>query len=79
MARSREVIKGLIKLANTFEEADDILKEEFPSINERLAYLKGMFNVSIAARADSDSNPNAGIECDYKAVLLAIISQKWRA
>jgi hypothetical protein len=73
MARSREVIKGLIKLAETFEEADSVLKDEYPSINERLAYLKGMFSVNIAARSDDN------IECDYKAVLTAIINQKWRA
>ena len=72
MVRNREVIKGLLRLADTFEEADDILKEEFSSIEERLAYLKGMFSVNIIAR-DGES-----IECDYKAVLLAIIGKKSR-
>ena len=73
MARNREVIMGLIKLADTFEEADNILKDEFSSLNERLDYLKDMFSVNIVARSDNS------VECDYKAVLLAIINQKWRA
>ena len=78
MPRNREVIKGLIKLASTFEEADNILKLEFPSIAERLAYLKGMFGVNIIARS-GENDDTESIECDYKVALLAIIHEKWRA
>jgi hypothetical protein len=73
MSRNREVVKGLIELAQTNEEADQILNQEFSSVNEKYAYLKGMFDFSIIGASGRD------IETDYKAALSAIVNQKWRA
>ena len=73
MLRNREVVKGLIELAESAEEADKILSQEFPSINEKYAYLKGMFDFSIVGAYKQD------IDTDYKAALSAIVNQKWRA
>jgi hypothetical protein len=73
MARNREVVRNLIKLADTVEEADGILNGEYSSTSEKLAYLRGMFNVDVLSGHDKN------IESDYKAALSAVINEKWRA
>ncbi|GAB6392090.1 MAG: hypothetical protein MdMp014T_1463 [Treponematales bacterium] len=76
MARNREAIKLLIELAESDAEADKILAEEFPSVEERYAFLRGAFDFDVPfadnGRAD-EVGPN------YKAVLSAIVNRKWRA
>jgi hypothetical protein len=72
MARNRELIKGLIELAESVEEADKVLSQEFSTINEKYAYLQGMFDFSILGAHKKD------IGIDYQAALSAIINQKWR-
>ena len=73
MPRNREVVKGLIELAQSVEEADKVLSQEFSSIKEKYAYIQGMFSFSIVGTHKKD------IEIDYQAALSAIINQKWRA
>jgi hypothetical protein len=75
MPRSREAIKAMIALAQTEQEADTILSEEFPSTKEKYAYLKGMFDFTIIGCHDGN---NDKVETDYKAVLSTIVNQKWR-
>ena len=76
MIRNRETpIKTMIELASTEEEADKILSDEFSNVNEKYAYLKGMFGFDIVGRSDGNDNR---IETDYKAALSAIVNQKWR-
>jgi len=71
--RNRNAVKGLIELAQSMDEADKILSEEFSTVQEKYAYLKGMFDFSIIGAHKPD------IETDYKAALSAIVNQKWRA
>ena len=73
MPRNREVVKGLIELSQSVEEADKVLSQEFSTINEKYAYIQGMFDFSIIGAHKKD------IEIDYQAALSAIINQKWRA
>ncbi|GHU25336.1 hypothetical protein FACS1894164_14340 [Spirochaetia bacterium] len=70
-------IKSMIELSDTWEEADKIINEFTPcrNTNEKLFYLYGMFDVSILASFDESDTK---IENDYKAVLSAIVNQKWR-
>lgn len=70
----REKIKTLIELATSFEMADSVLKEytDFSTDEERIAYLRGMFDCTIIGRSKSDPHT------DYVALLTAIVNQKWR-
>ena len=56
MKASREVVKTLIKLSPTVEEADKVIKENygFESIGEKLAFIKGMFDVEVIGIPDAD-------------------------
>jgi hypothetical protein len=79
----RDAIKAMIELSNTWEEADKIIQEFTPckKTNEKLAYLYGMFDVSIIASyngSEDDGSEDKTIENDYKSVLSAIVNQKWR-
>jgi hypothetical protein len=79
----KDAIKAMIELSNTWEEADKIIQEFAPckKTNERLAYLYGMFDVSIIASyngSEDDVSEERAIENDYKSVLSAIVNQKWR-
>jgi hypothetical protein len=73
MARNREILKNMIKLALSYEEADKIMSEEYSTTSEKLAYLRGLFPVDIFSGSDSN------IESDYRAALTAIVNEKWRA
>ena len=73
MKRSREVIKNLIKLADNIDEADEILAGEFATVEERYAFLQGLFTFEIIGGAGNE------IEGDYRAALSAIVNSKWRA
>lgn len=73
MARNREAVKCLIELAESPEEADAVLSQEFADVKEKYAYLRGMFNFIIMGVYKPDT------ENDYKAALSAIVNQKWRA
>jgi len=80
MTRNREVVKGLIRLADSVDEADAILKEEFPTLEGRYIFLQGMFSFEILGGEDDEhSNKDDELEADYKAALAAIIKEKWRA
>ena len=70
----RDKIKTLIELATSFEQADEIIKKhtDFSSDEERIAYLKGMFDCKILGRNVRDAHT------DYVALLTAIVNQKWR-
>ncbi len=72
---SRETIKMLIELADTIEEVNKLLSNEYPEFNTyqlKLAFLTGMFDFEIIGRNKKD------IKVDYYCVLNAIINQKWR-
>lgn len=76
-ALSREVIKTLIELSPNVEEADKIINDNynFKSIGEKLAFLKGMFDVEIISEHDADGiSKEASAEMTYWAMLHTIIS-----
>jgi len=70
MRRNAEVLKGLIGLAADVDEADRLLTEEFPSLAERFAFLRGAFSFIIVAGEDET------LEGDYWAVLSTIVNQE---
>jgi len=75
-ARSREVIKTLIQLSPNVEEADKVINENynFTSIGEKMAFLKGMFDVELVSKHDSPGiSKEKSAEMDYWAMLNAII------
>ena len=65
-------LKASIVLSNTFEEADAVINEYmgFESIKEKIAFLKGMFDVEILAQKSTDSD-----ELVYNLLLSTIISK----
>jgi hypothetical protein len=79
MDMDKDAIRTMIELSDTWEEADKVIGEFTPcrETREKLSYLYGMFDVSIIART-GDKNDGESVEADYRAVLSAIINQKWR-
>jgi hypothetical protein len=77
MDMDKDAIKTMIELSDTWEEADGVISEFTPcrSTIEKLSYLYGMFDVSILASCDGSGDM---VETDYRAVLSAIVNQKWR-
>lgn len=75
-ARSRKAIKLLIELSPNVEEADKVINENynFESIGEKIAFLKGMFDVKLVSKHDADGiSEEKSAEMDYWAMLNSII------
>jgi len=45
--RNRNAVKGLIRLAQSIDEADKILSEEFSTVQEKYAYLINYIEITI--------------------------------
>lgn len=74
---SREVIKTLIETSPNVEEADKIINEnyDFKSINEKIAFLKGMFSIELISKDTIDGvAKEKSVEMDYWAMLQTIIN-----
>lgn len=74
--RSREVIKTLIEMSPNVEEADKVINERynFKTIGEKMAFLKGMFDVRLVSKHDGEVvSEEKSAEMDYWAILNAII------
>lgn len=71
MKLSREQVKILLETARTVEEADEVInkKFDFESIREKVAFLKGMFDVQLIGREENEPD-----EMDYFSMLATIIS-----
>lgn len=56
MKASREMVKTLIEISPSVEEADKVIEEncEFKSIGEKIAFLQGMFDVQVISVDDAD-------------------------
>ena len=56
MKASREMIKTLITISSSIEEADKVIEEnyEFKSISEKIAFLQGMFDVQVISVDDAE-------------------------
>lgn len=74
---SRDDVKVFIKISPNVEEADKIIDENynFKSIGEKIAFLKGMFDVNLVHKYDADGvSEEKSAEMDYWAMLSAIIN-----
>ncbi|MBQ2916935.1 MAG: hypothetical protein IJE59_01990 [Clostridia bacterium] len=71
MKASREIVKTLIETAPNVEKADEVINEnyDFKSIGEKVAFLKGMFDVKIVGHENDEPD-----EMTYFAMLSAIIN-----
>ena len=75
--RSRKIIKTLIEMSANVEEADKIINENynFKTIGEKIAFLKGMFDVKLVSKHDGEGvTEEKSAEMDYWAFLNAIIN-----
>lgn len=73
-ASKREKTKILIELSENVDEADNEVKKflgDNPSLNEKIAFLRGMFDVEIVGHSYD--------EMSYYAMLSAIINAKYEA
>jgi hypothetical protein len=77
MNMEKDAIKAMIELSEDWKSADNIITKFTPckGIEQKLAYLYGMFDVSIVTAHDGKGNK---IETDYRSVLSATANQKWR-
>lgn len=73
----REVVKSLIESSSNVEEADKIINEKynFKTIGEKIAFLKGMFDVRLVSKHDGEGvSEEKSAEMDYWAILNATIN-----
>ena len=77
MKASTTLIKALIPIAPSAEEADKLIVENFgfETIPEKIAFLKGMYGVEVFAREDGHSaTSEEKAEMDYWAMLSAVMN-----
>lgn len=77
MKASREMVKTLIKISPSVEEADKIINENynFKTIGEKIAFLKGMFDVKLVSKNDAEGvSEEESAKMDYWALLGTIIN-----
>lgn len=70
---NRKMIKTLIELSTTFEKADEVISKytDFETVKEKIAFLKGMFDVEIIDQGKDDSD-----EFIYRIILESIVREK---
>ncbi len=71
---NRKMIKILIELSTTFEKADEVISKytDFETVKEKIAFLKGMFDVEIIDQGKDDSD-----EFIYRIILESIVREKF--
>lgn len=75
--RNREVVKALIELSADTKEADKVIVENygFKSIAEKIAFLKGMFDIEVFSVHNPDGiSKEDSDKITYLAMLDAIIN-----
>ena len=73
---SRELVKSLIIISSSVEEADRVIEYNygFRTVGEKLAFLKGMFDIQIAFKDDAEgTSEEESAEMDYWVMLEYII------
>jgi len=78
MKKNRDITKILIETSPTVEAADKIINEvfEFDTFGEKIAFLKGMFDVELISKHDSPGiSKEKSTEMDYWTMLSSIISR----
>ena len=76
-ANTREVIKTLIEISTDVDEADKVINDHyhFKSISEKVAFLKGMFDVKVIHQHDStEITEEESAEMTYWSMLDTIIN-----
>lgn len=70
-AYNRRHIKILLEISKTVEEADEVISKnyDFKSVREKVAFLKGMFDISIVGHEEKEPD-----EMDYFSMLATIIN-----
>ena len=70
-ACNRRHIKILLEISKTVEEADEVINKNygFESIREKVAFLKGMFDIQIIGHEEKEPD-----EMDYFSMLATIIN-----
>lgn len=80
MNSQRQKVKLLIEMSPNVEEADKTINEnyDFKTIGEKMAFLKGMFDVRLVSKHDAEEvTEEKSAEMDYWAMLNTIINQKY--
>lgn len=73
----RQKVKCLIEMSQTIEEADEVINKYyfFKTIEEKIAFLKGMFGVELISKHDSPgTSKEKSAKMDYWTMLSAIIN-----
>ena len=75
-----EMVKLMIEMAYSFEEADDIIKEykESDDPKEKLGFLQANFRINLIGSGVAEVDKDSESLIMYEAVLKTIISRKWR-
>ena len=72
----REKVELLIKMAPNANAADEVINKNFNfgTIREKIAFLKGMFDVEIISKHDADGiSEEMSAKMDYWSMLEAIV------
>ena len=73
---SRELVKSLIIISSSIEEADRIIEYNygFRTVGEKLAFLRGMFDIELVSKNDTEGiSKEESTEMDYWAMLQTVI------
>ena len=76
MKISRELVKSLIIMSASVEEADRVIEYNygFRTVGEKIAFLNGMFDVRLVSKHDGDGvSEEESAKMDYYALLDTII------
>ena len=67
----RKIVKNFIETSRNNEEADKVITEnyDFQTVEEKIAFLKGMFNIEVVAHGEKDLST-------YHAMLHSIRTEK---
>ncbi|MDR0910675.1 MAG: hypothetical protein LBM77_13035 [Spirochaetaceae bacterium] len=76
MVVSKDAIKALVELSETYDEADGFLSREFTTTQDKYDFIQREFGTTVVARC---GNNNADrLTTDYISVLSTIVNRKWR-
>ncbi len=77
MKASREMVKTLIKISTSAEEADKVIEDnyDFQTFREKIAFLKGMFDVKVVDVHDAEGTEKEESDrMTYFSLLLTVLA-----
>jgi hypothetical protein len=85
-AMIRKMVKEMIELADSWQDADSIIKDFlgikseniFDRLTEKIDYVQTSFPVAIEHRFSGGVSKEHELKDDYIALLATIIDRKWR-